>query len=369
MIDLEEGLGQELAGHAPHSPESEPLTIDVRLASSALQKAIRRGNEAEALSCARLLADRDPQRLWRRLAVIAMEDVGVGDFDVVANTIFSSRSKVWRDKQGGDWHVASYLVPRLCAAPKNRGTDDLGLVAEFHPDFEDARAELACAPQASLCDRVADPSQPMAVRSLAALYLAGTDRWSVQALPHRHGHIRVLLELYGHVGVPDYVCEAIDGGAKKERGALPVNLGLMWLQAAASTSRHTRDERACLTHLGVIDGVSSEAYDMHTQLGRRALAYFSKVCEPIRDYLTRFVKERDLYKVLVGLAWQGESSLLDRRLVYDGSEEIFELAKVANVAINGFPAERVDEAVDLMRRHLPDLHRARLRVVDTGRGQ
>ena len=105
MVDLEEGLGQELANHASHSPEPEPLTIDVRLASGALQKAIRRGNEAEALACARLLVVRDPQRLWRRLAVIAMEDVGVGEFDVVANTISSSRSKVWRDQRGGEWHV------------------------------------------------------------------------------------------------------------------------------------------------------------------------------------------------------------------------------------------------------------------------
>ncbi len=364
MVNVDEVLGQELTKFAPDSPRTEPLSIDLRLAVSALQKAIRRGNAEEALSCARLLADKDAQRLWRRLAVIAMEDVGIGDFDVVSNTIYTSRSKVWRDKQGGDWHVASYLVSRLCAAPKSRGTDDLGLVVEFHPDYEEARAELACAPQASLCDLVADPSQPMAVRSLAGLYLAGTDRWSVHALPHRRGHIRVLLELYGHIGVPDYVREVIEGGAKKERGALPVNLGLMWLQAAASTSRHIRDERACLTHLGVIDGVSSEAYDMHTQVGRRALGYFSKACEPVREYLLRFVHERDVYKLLVALAWQAESSLLDRRLVYDGSEAIFEMAKVATVSINGFPAERIDEAIDLMRRHLPDLHQARLRVLE-----
>lgn len=40
------------------------------------------------------------------------------DIDTVADTIFASRSKVWRDKHGGDWHVASYLVPRLCADPR-----------------------------------------------------------------------------------------------------------------------------------------------------------------------------------------------------------------------------------------------------------
>ena len=110
-------------------------------------------------------------------------------------------------------------------------------------------------------------------------------------LPHRPGDVRVLLDLYRHVGVPDYVCEAVEGSATKERGALSVNLGLIWLQAAASTSRHIRDERASLTHLGVIDGVSSEAYDMHTQVGKRALAYFSKACEPVREYLTRFVSQ------------------------------------------------------------------------------
>ncbi len=116
--------------------------------------------------------------------------------------------------------------------------------------------------------------------------------------------------------------------------------------------------------MGISLEALSEAYDLHTQLGRRALAYFSKACEPVREYLLRFVHERDVYKLLVALAWQAESSLLDRRLVYDGSEAIFEMAKVATVAINGFPAERVDEAIGLMRSHLPDLHQERLRVVE-----
>ncbi len=85
----------------------------------------------------------------------------------------------------------------------------------------------------------------------------------------------------------------------------------------------------------------------------------------MREYLSRFVPDREIYWVIVGLAWHAESSLLDRRLVYDGSEEIFEMAKVANIASGEFPADMVDAAIDLMRQHLSDLHRARLRVVDT----
>lgn len=343
----------------------EPLSgVDRWVASSALQKAVRRNREGEALRCARLLVDVDPQRFWRRVTVIAMEDIGVGDIDAVADTVLAARSKAWRDQHGGDWHVASYLVPRLCAAVKSRDTDDLGAVAVFHPDFREARAELSCATGASLRDVVADGAQPLARRSLAALYLAGTDEWSVPELPRRRGDLGQLIDVYRQIGLPADVCEAIESGSKKARGTLPVNLGLLWLQAANSPTRSVRDERARLTWLGEVKGVASEAYDMHTRDGKRALAYFCRACGPVREYLERLVPEREVYQVTVALVWHAESALLDRRLVYEGSEAILEMAEEANVASGEFPAERVDEAVDLMRRHLPDLHRARLRVLE-----
>ena len=53
---------------------------------------MRRNNVAEALRCAQLLVDADPQRLWRRIAVIAMEDIGNGDIEAVSDAIYASRS-------------------------------------------------------------------------------------------------------------------------------------------------------------------------------------------------------------------------------------------------------------------------------------
>ena len=67
MVDLEELFSQSFSSYQTSQHECDSLTIDKWLASSALQKAIRRGNEAEALSCARLLLNVDAQRLWRRL--------------------------------------------------------------------------------------------------------------------------------------------------------------------------------------------------------------------------------------------------------------------------------------------------------------
>ena len=174
----------------------------------------------------------------------------------------------------------------------------------------------------------------------------------------------MLLDVFSHIGVPEYILETIRGGAARERGALPANLGLLWLQVTNSPTRSIRDERPGLVDLGMVNGLSSEAYDVHTRAGKHSLAYFMKACAPVREYVSRFVPELEIYGVIAMLAWFAESSLLDRRLVYDVSDEILAMAKVAHIASGEFPAERVDEAIDLMRRHLPDLHRARLRVVE-----
>ncbi len=202
---MEASLSLRLSDHRPAPGTGAVPNVDRWLAASALQQAVRRGHEGEALRCTRLLVDVDPQRYWRRLAVIAMEDVGVAGIDVVADVIIAARSKVWRDEHGGEWHVASYLVPRLCGAPKNRDTDDLGAITVFHPDFREARAELACATEEELCDVVADGTQPLARRSLAALFISGTDAWSMPELPRRRGDMGLLLDVYRNIGVPGYV--------------------------------------------------------------------------------------------------------------------------------------------------------------------
>ena len=171
-------LSLRLKDHRPEPVAGALPTVDGWLVSSALQKACRRNNVAEALRCVKVLVAADAPRLWRRVAVIAMEDIGNAGFDAIADAIFASRSKVWRDAHGGDLHVATYVVSGLCTAVKCRAADDLGLVAAFHSDFQESRAELACATDSTLCEVVADATQSLIRRSLAALFLSGTNAWS-----------------------------------------------------------------------------------------------------------------------------------------------------------------------------------------------
>jgi replication-associated recombination protein RarA len=78
---LMDGLSEALA-NAHISAPPIPLATDRYIALSALQKAIRRGNEDLALRAAMNLMISGPQAIWRRLGIIAFEDVGVANIDV-----------------------------------------------------------------------------------------------------------------------------------------------------------------------------------------------------------------------------------------------------------------------------------------------
>src|SRR5690349_10324080 len=101
-------LNVVVAGFQP--PQPEPLNISEYLAASLLQKAIRRGRNELALQAAATLLQSSPERLWRRLACIAFEDVGIGDLEAVAHTTAAMAGKRFRAQLGGEWKTASFLV-------------------------------------------------------------------------------------------------------------------------------------------------------------------------------------------------------------------------------------------------------------------
>jgi len=79
---LIDGIADGLAG-ADSPTRPIPLAADRYIALSALQKAIRRGNEDLALRAAANLMINGPKAIWRRLGIIAFEDIGVANIDAV----------------------------------------------------------------------------------------------------------------------------------------------------------------------------------------------------------------------------------------------------------------------------------------------
>lgn len=108
--------------------------------SSAFQKHCRRGDTYEASwFAAEMLRSNLGGYLWRRLLVIASEDVGPGSHDiaVLVQALYQSALVLARKRSptGEDWKhgglQAMQAVVAICAAPKSRMLADLSAVIEF----------------------------------------------------------------------------------------------------------------------------------------------------------------------------------------------------------------------------------------------
>jgi replication-associated recombination protein RarA len=110
---LIDGLAEALAKAETPAPPI-PLAVDRYVAMSALQKAIRRGDEELALRAAMTLRIEGPHAIWRRLGIIAFEDIGVGNIDVVGWATVVIGDRELRTRLGGEWKVMDFVIRTLC---------------------------------------------------------------------------------------------------------------------------------------------------------------------------------------------------------------------------------------------------------------
>ena len=88
--------------------------------ASAMQKAIRRGHTDLAVKYAQAIYNSEERDyLWRRLPIIAFEDVGFGNLEAVAITCFACRFKAVRNNFDG-LELVSYLAYALASRGKSR---------------------------------------------------------------------------------------------------------------------------------------------------------------------------------------------------------------------------------------------------------
>lgn len=124
-------LERDLLGRMIHQFEEAHVAppvllegVDPSLLSSAWQKAIRRGDTALAQRAMATLHAAQPDYVWRRMRGIALEEVSVGDLELVAQILAIAGKQAARRKLG-DVALALHLTGRLAAAPKCRTACDL----------------------------------------------------------------------------------------------------------------------------------------------------------------------------------------------------------------------------------------------------
>lgn len=195
---------------------------------SLLQKAIRRSDTKEALRAGRYLLGFDYRIFWRRMCVIAWEDISYGDLDLCGMVTVASGSKRWRASVGGEWKVASYLISLLCASQKNRVTDDLATIVEHETSLEPIREELAIAPVDIVQSIAHASSESLLHRVIATWYSVGTDKLTSDVLYRRKGDVERFFESFDTKQCPEHVLAICRVGVSRGGNILPAFVPLLW---------------------------------------------------------------------------------------------------------------------------------------------
>jgi len=345
------------------APRPRPLSIDPWVASSLLQKAIRRGDVDLAERAAFTLSRHRGQGIWRRLIAIAFEDVGVGSVDALIQTTTACTTAAWRLRAGGDELALRIVVRGLAEAPKDRSADHLICAAHDHPTLEEDRREVGAMwpPQRIKC--VAETTSSLPKRAIAAWYASGVE-WGTDRRIGR-GDLGALMGTFRDLGVPSDLVSATHIAAMRTREPIVVMTPLVWLASEKGGGHHVVDCPVPL--VTVIGEVPAYALDKHTAPGKAAIHRFARECPAVRDALAAHVPDYRANDAACMAAFYADATPVARRFDWDGSAELERLGTENDMLKVGVSREGVWPVLEVVRDNLEQLNAIRAQVIGRAR--
>jgi hypothetical protein len=262
---------------------SKPIAADPWVVSSLLQKSIRRSDTNIAQLAAFTFFKLKGGAIWRRLMVIAFEDIGIGSLDALTMTTAAAGDSAWRKNHGDDLRLAAYLAGLLAEAPKDRSADYL-CDANDHPMLADFWRAMENASLDSKLSHVGDQALSLPQQAAAAVSALGTG--SHGRISPGTGGLQALLIAFDELKVPGELVAATRIAATRTREKITAMVPLIWL--AARNSKKAVCDRP-IPPLVKADDVPLYALDKHTRLGREAIWRFACENDSVRACLARFV--------------------------------------------------------------------------------
>lgn len=314
---------------------------DASLLSSAWQKAIRRGDTNLAIRCALELHHRDPDYIWRRIRIIALEDISVGDTELAASILAIAGKRVLQ-KAWGEGRLISSLMTQLANAHKSRTACDLVVALPSDPTSVDARV---------LTMNLAHFDHDQ------LLLLASTWRQTTAYSTQQGGRWRTLSK--GNSGLRDQYLDRIKAPdlvrfiATRGSGTEALNTLLVPASQLKALACDTLTPTSPPTaSWDLIQGLPAYAYCMYSAPGMQALGQFLRHS----DWTPRLqaLGVRNLRKALGYLVFYVEGGYLHRPLHVCHAAAIQEWSEELALGRFGIPADQVktlkaDMAADLPR--------------------
>jgi MgsA AAA+ ATPase C terminal len=340
-----------------------PLNTDRWVANSLLQKAIRRGEVNVARGAALTFLEQGGSAIWRRLIIIAFEDVGAASPEVAAMTVAASTDASWRKRSGGNVKVATCLARLLAEAPKSRSAEHLITSGDQHPSFANERRLVSASSIADNLDTVVDPSKSLARRALAGWRASGIGWNGDKALGK---DLAGLLEAFRQLGVPEALVFSIGVAATASREPITSMVPLVWL--AAHEAQEPTTVHLDVPRSSVIDGVPNYALDQHTRTGREAIRELVKYNSEIRECLERYVARPQRNDAAYMAAFYADAAPLARKLIWRGGDELEASGTEADLLKVGVTPDGIAPLLQVFRENVDHLDKVRTHTVRKKRG-
>jgi hypothetical protein len=330
------------------------------LAMSILQKAIRRGEEAFALRAAATLLRDAPVPFWRRMYIIAFEDIGLATPDLVSEASFLTKRKRVREVHGGEWATAAGLIRRMARSTKSRAADDLAMIAYAHPGYGETRIRLSQAHEDDLIEYFVD-GDCIVRRMIAAWYLMGTDSFR-PVMPPRTGNVLALMEALACIGL-DADDMNLARGVIKARGEV---LPLAYLLLKAQHPCKSRIVKDPMPEARIIGEAPSWAFDFHVREGNQSIAAFLEIDCPTTAWMRENIDRRQRVKALGRVLFRIESALVDKRLFWPLGDR---LKTMADLECRGIPPAQATTLWGLLESDIPVLNEVRVGIMASHLGR
>lgn len=319
--------------------------------TSALQKAIRRGDVQQAQKMAAAAVKLDSYYAWRRMGTFAMEDVGMGDLNAAALALCVSSDMAMRKKHGEE-KVACYVVSHLAEATKDRLNDDVLCLGGYALKLDQykgmsesldaySKQELAVATKSEIASYML---RSMAIQKLYSRCKEDKDWTEFNRLTVDLPVLAQYVTLKGsYKGIHDLA------------SSFPLTASL------AVKSGPVAIEEVQFENLHKMEDLPEYALDKYTQTGRFSLLYFAKANAEAR----KFFDEKPVIRKgeALGFALFGiEGCKLNRRVVWDCTAGIEQKVDELEYVIAGLPLQDGRELEKILLSDPMMLRKARKRV-------
>lgn len=296
--------------------EHIPTTLDRWVLVSNLQKSIRRGLVPAALGTVTKLLAVDPRYFWRRLLVIAYEDVGYGDINLCHDLLKTFRREALQREIGPE-RVAQYFTHQLASSIKSRSLCDALAMLEFSVIRHDFERQSSALTDEQLLATACDAALPFMNRISAVRHICGYGVFAngrYQSLsPARPELMRELCRRAELTEVETTLFRSGQNVAESLNNPIPL--------IAQLVRAGPQGERRAAPSFEGQEGLLYAALDRHTRAGKRCLARLAKEVAPVRDFFTQR-KALNPVAVLGTGVFIVEGAVLDRQLVFAGADSL-----------------------------------------------